>query len=139
MTNALLDNDMLCPECESRVKSLEKLKPDEDRRERCKKYVDEMMQASKEAAEQEKKEQEAEEERLRISEEKRKAAAEAEAIKKEEGEGEKKEDKPDEKAVEPKKEDEELFPARPEEVRPFCSPAISSICADDPPRDAADP
>ncbi|GJN88012.1 hypothetical protein Rhopal_000967-T1 [Rhodotorula paludigena] len=116
VTNALLDNDMLCPECESRVKSLEKLKPDEDRRERCKKYVDEMMQASKEAAEQEKKEQEAEEERLRISEEKRKAAAEAEAIKKEEGEGEKKEDKPDEKAVEPKKEDEELFPARPEEI-----------------------
>ncbi|TNY23370.1 DWNN domain-containing protein [Rhodotorula diobovata] len=76
VTNALLDNDMLCPECETRVKSLEKLKPDDERRERCKKYVEETLEASKEAMEQEKKERKAEEERLRAAEEKRKKAEE---------------------------------------------------------------
>jgi protein MPE1 len=48
VTNALIDNDMLCPECETRVKSVEKLKPDEGRRERVKKYIEEMVELSKE-------------------------------------------------------------------------------------------
>ncbi|BGP37349.1 Protein mpe1 [Rhodotorula kratochvilovae] len=118
VTNALLDNDMLCPECETRVKSLEKLKPDEDRRERCKKYVDDTLEASKEAAEQEKQAREAEEERLRSAEEKRKKAeADAAAVKKEEGvDGEDKEATPAAQVEDVKKEDEELFPERAPEI-----------------------
>lgn len=53
VTNALIDNDMLCPECETRVKSVEKLKPDEGRRERVKKYIEEMVELSKEEEENE--------------------------------------------------------------------------------------
>lgn len=119
VTNALLDNDMLCPECETRVKSLEKLKPDDERRERCKKYVEETLEASKEAMEQEKKERKAEEERLRAAEEKRKKAEEeAAAVKKEEGaDGETKEATPAAQQDEVKKEEEELFPERAPEVR----------------------
>ncbi|KPV76905.1 uncharacterized protein RHOBADRAFT_51889 [Rhodotorula graminis WP1] len=118
VTNALLDNDMLCPECETRVKSLEKLKPDDDRRERCKKYVEETLEASKEALEQEKKEREAEEERLRLAEEKRKKAeAEAAALKKEEGaDGEGDDVKPAVQLDEVKKDDDELFPERAPEI-----------------------
>lgn len=121
VTNALLDNDMLCPECETRVKSLEKLKPDDDRRDRCKKYVEETLEASKEALEQEKKEREAEEERLRLAEEKRKKAEEeAAALKKEEGADREDEDsKPAIKVDEVNKDDDELFPERAPEVRPL--------------------
>ncbi|BGP00908.1 Protein mpe1 [Rhodotorula toruloides] len=115
VTNALLDNDMLCPECETRVKSLEKLKPDEGRRERVTKYVDEMMQASKEAAEEERKKLEAEEEQRKSAEAKRKAEEEAAAEKAAEN-GENGEEKEAVKEEDVKKEEEELFPAKPEEI-----------------------
>ncbi|SCZ92493.1 BZ3500_MvSof-1268-A1-R1_Chr5-2g07911 [Microbotryum saponariae] len=46
--NALSDNDLLCPECETRIKSFEKLKPDSERRERVKKYIEDVVEASKE-------------------------------------------------------------------------------------------
>ncbi|KAM0792848.1 hypothetical protein ACM66B_002613 [Microbotryomycetes sp. NB124-2] len=49
--NALIDNDKLCPECETRIKSLDKLKVDEERRERVKKYIDDVVEASKEVKE----------------------------------------------------------------------------------------
>ncbi|GAA6043057.1 hypothetical protein JCM8097_005138 [Rhodosporidiobolus ruineniae] len=119
VSNQLLDNDLLCPECETRVKSLDKLKPDEDRRTRCKAYVDEMLEASKERAEEEKKEREAEEERMKAAQEKAAQqtaeAAAAASAKKEAEEGEKKEGEV--KGVEPvKTEEEELFPAKPEEI-----------------------
>lgn len=42
-----MDNDMLCPECESRIKNVDKLKPDEPRRERVRKYIEDVVQASK--------------------------------------------------------------------------------------------
>jgi hypothetical protein len=109
---------MLCPECETRVKSLEKLKPDEDRRERAKKYVDEMLESGKELAEQEKKEREAEEEREKAAQEKA-AAAKAEAekaageVKKEEG------GTPEVKEEAVEEDEKELFPVKPEEVRFF--------------------
>ncbi|GAA5873965.1 hypothetical protein JCM3774_004053 [Rhodotorula dairenensis] len=119
VSNALLDNDMLCPECETRIKSLEKLKVDEDRRERAKKYVDETVAASKEAAEEERKKIEAEEERRKAIEAKKKAedeaaaAAAADAAAKEGDAGDK---KPDVKEEDVKPSEEELFPARPEEI-----------------------
>ncbi|GAA5895226.1 cleavage polyadenylation factor subunit MPE1 [Sporobolomyces salmoneus] len=124
VSNALLDNDMLCPECETRVKNLEKLKPDEGRRERAKKYVEEMVEASKEAAELEKAEREREEERRRKEEEKKREEAEKEAaangidIK---AELEIKNEEPTpvkEENVEVVKgeEQEELFPAKPQEI-----------------------
>ncbi|GAA5857374.1 hypothetical protein JCM8547_002249 [Rhodosporidiobolus lusitaniae] len=115
VSNALLDNDMMCPECESRVKSLEKLKPDEDRRERAKKYVDQMVEASKERAEQEKKEHEEQEERLRVEQEKRKAREAEEAAEKER-EAEAAKDAEPKKEAEVKKDEEELFPVKPEEI-----------------------
>ncbi|GAA6000578.1 hypothetical protein JCM10207_004559 [Rhodosporidiobolus poonsookiae] len=118
VSNALLDNDMLCPECETRVKNLDKLVPDEGRRERCQVYVDEMVQASKEAAEQEKEQREADEARRKAEEEKRKAAAlEAAGV-----EDEKKDVKEEEEEKKPEPEqkkendDEELFPAKPQEI-----------------------
>ncbi|GAA5884932.1 hypothetical protein JCM6882_007156 [Rhodosporidiobolus microsporus] len=121
VSNQLLDNDMLCPECETRVKNLDKLKPDEDRRERCKTYVDEMVEASKARAEQEKKEREEEEERLKAAQEKAAAAAAAKAA--EEGadaegqEGGKGEETAVKQEDGVKQEgDEELFPAKPEEI-----------------------
>lgn len=46
--NILLDNDFLCPECESRIKNLGKLVVDSGRRERAKLYIDEMVEASRE-------------------------------------------------------------------------------------------
>ncbi|SCV72533.1 BQ2448_4070 [Microbotryum intermedium] len=46
--NALSDNDLLCPECETRIKSFEKLKPDVDRREKVQKYIQDVVEASKE-------------------------------------------------------------------------------------------
>jgi protein MPE1 len=49
ITKYLTEHDFVCPECESKVKSLEKLKPDEDRRQRVADYVQEMVHASKEA------------------------------------------------------------------------------------------
>lgn len=49
--NALADNDMLCPECESRIKNLDKLVVDTGRRERAKAYIAEMVEASKEVVE----------------------------------------------------------------------------------------
>ncbi|KWU45677.1 DWNN-domain-containing protein [Rhodotorula sp. JG-1b] len=118
VSNALLDNDMLCPECETRIKSLEKLKVDEDRRERAKKYVDETVAASKEAAEEERKKIEAEEERRRAAEAKKKAEDEAAAAAAdaEAKDGEKADKKPEIKEEDLKPNEEELFPARPEEI-----------------------
>ena len=49
--NSLADNDMLCPECESRIKNLNKLVVDDGRRERVKAYIDEVVEASKEVEE----------------------------------------------------------------------------------------
>ncbi|POY70066.1 hypothetical protein BMF94_6928 [Rhodotorula taiwanensis] len=118
VTNALLDNDMLCPECETRIKSLEKLKEDDDRRERAKKYVDETVAASKEAAEEERKKVEAEEERRKALEAKKKAedeaasaAADADKIDGDKSDVQKKGTEDDQKANE-----DELFPVRPQEI-----------------------
>lgn len=118
LSNALLDNDMLCPECETRIKSLEKLKVDEDRRERAKKYVDETVAASKEAAEEERKKVEAEEERRKAAEAKKKAEDEAAAaVDAEKKESEKADaTKQDGAEDDAKPNEDELFPARPEEV-----------------------
>lgn len=44
----LSSNASLCPECESKVKNVSQLKPDEERRKRVTEYVDEMVRASKE-------------------------------------------------------------------------------------------
>jgi len=41
----------MCPECETKIKNVSQLKPDEERRARVKDYVDEMVQSSKEGAE----------------------------------------------------------------------------------------
>ena len=126
VSNALLDNDMLCPECETRIKSLEKLKVDEDRRERAKKYVDETVAASKEAAEEERKKIEAEEERRRAAEAKKKAEDEAAAAAAdaEAKDGEKADKKPEIKEEDLKPNEEELFPARPEEVSLSSEPVL---------------
>ncbi|KAK4049419.1 Protein mpe1 [Microbotryomycetes sp. JL201] len=51
ITNSLIDNDKLCPECETRVKNLDKLKKDEVRREKVKKYIDDVVEASKDVKE----------------------------------------------------------------------------------------
>ncbi|BGP13379.1 hypothetical protein JCM10213_009222 [Rhodosporidiobolus nylandii] len=115
VSNALLDNDMLCPECETRVKNLDKLKPDEDRRERAQKYVDEMVEASKARAEEERKEQEAQEEQRKAEEEKVKAAAAAAGDKKD-GADEEKQEEPSAEDDAAKDEEAELFPAKPEEI-----------------------
>ncbi|GAA97829.1 uncharacterized protein L969DRAFT_77888 [Mixia osmundae IAM 14324] len=40
-------NSMICPECESKVKGLDALKPDEDRRTRVKEYIAEMVEQSR--------------------------------------------------------------------------------------------
>ncbi|GAA5870741.1 hypothetical protein JCM16303_001571 [Sporobolomyces ruberrimus] len=124
VSNALLDNDMLCPECETRVKNLEKLKPDEGRRERAKKYVDEMVEASKEAAEREKAERDRDLERKKKEEEKEKERAEKEAASngvdiKVELDAKKEDSTPDvkEESVKTEKEEQdELFPAKPQEI-----------------------
>lgn len=56
--NYLSENDFVCPECESKIKSLKNLVKDEDRRERAKKYLEDTLQASKAAGEAEKAEKE---------------------------------------------------------------------------------
>ena len=45
--NYLSENDFVCPECESKIKSLKNLTKDEDRRERAKKYLEDTLKASK--------------------------------------------------------------------------------------------
>lgn len=42
---------MLCPECESKIKNLEKLTVDKGRRERVKVYIEEMVESSREVVE----------------------------------------------------------------------------------------
>lgn len=137
VSNALVDNDMLCPECETRVKNLERLKPDDDRRERAKRYVDEMVEASKEAAELEKAERERDQERRRKEAEKDKEKLDKEAA----AAGGDVTSEGGAEAVEPKKEDEstpvpdvkgedqeELFPPKPQEVNanpPFVRVLVS--------------
>ncbi|GAA6007885.1 hypothetical protein JCM11491_006524 [Sporobolomyces phaffii] len=124
VSNALLDNDMLCPECETRVKNLDKLKPDDARRERAQKYVDEMVEASKEAAELEKAERERDLERRKKEEDKEREKLEKEAaanggdVKTEGDASAKAETKPVvEEPVKTEKDDqEELFPAKPQEI-----------------------
>jgi protein MPE1 len=54
--NYLSENDFVCPECESKIKSLKNLVKDEDRRERSKKYLEDMLKASKEVGDAEQKE-----------------------------------------------------------------------------------
>ncbi|GAA5924584.1 cleavage polyadenylation factor subunit MPE1 [Sporobolomyces koalae] len=122
VSNALLDNDMLCPECESRVKNLEKLKPDEGRRERAKKYVEEMVEASKEAAELEKAEREKEEERKKKEQEKEREKLGIKDEDPEQTPGDSAEVKAEPEEVKPEKvktekeEAEELFPEKPQEI-----------------------
>ncbi|KAK4056304.1 Protein mpe1 [Microbotryomycetes sp. JL221] len=48
--NSLIDNDKLCPECETRIKNFDKLKIDQDRRDRVKKYIDDVVEASRDVA-----------------------------------------------------------------------------------------
>lgn len=139
---------MLCPECETRVKNLEKLKPDEGRRERAKKYVEEMVEASKEAAEMEKAEREREQERKKKEEEKEREKLEKEAaangidlnaqpeVKKEEV-VEVKEEPLDTKKDE--QEQEELFPAKPQEVSFLFRFLTTSFSRANPRRFASDP
>jgi protein MPE1 len=100
--NALVDNDMLCPECETRIKNVDKLTADEGRRERVKGYIEEMVEASKEEVVMEVVAEVNEEERVK-----------GEDVKKEEGaeEGAAEEVKADVKA-----EPDELFPVIKEEV-----------------------
>ena len=52
--NYLSENDFVCPECESKIKSLKNLTKDEDRRERAKKYLEDTLKASKATADAEK-------------------------------------------------------------------------------------
>lgn len=52
--NYLSENDFVCAECESKVKSLKQLVKDEDRRERAKKYLEDTLKASKALADKEK-------------------------------------------------------------------------------------
>lgn len=56
--NYLSENDFVCPECESKIKSLKNLVKDEDRRERAKKYLEDTLKASKAIGEAEKAEKE---------------------------------------------------------------------------------
>lgn len=104
---------------------MEKLKPDEGRRERAKKYVEEMVEASREAAEQEKVERERDQERRKKEEEKEREKLEKEAIAngvdiKPEVDQAAKQESADVKEEQPVKteqqEQEELFPAKPQEV-----------------------
>lgn len=48
ITKYLQAHSFVCPECESKVKSVAQLKPDEDRRQRVSEYIEEMLQASRE-------------------------------------------------------------------------------------------
>lgn len=52
--NYLSENDFVCRECESKIKSLKQLVKDEDRRERAKKYLDETLKKSKALGDKEK-------------------------------------------------------------------------------------
>lgn len=63
ITKYLKTHSFVCSECESKVRSLDALKPDEDRRKRVLEYVDEIVRASKENAQEEEKEKEKEHER----------------------------------------------------------------------------
>lgn len=56
--NYLSENDFVCPECESKIKSLKNLVKDEDRRERAKKYLEDTLKASKAVGDAEKAEKE---------------------------------------------------------------------------------
>lgn len=51
--NYLSENDFVCRECESKIKSLKQLVKDLDRRERAKKYLDDMLNKSKALGEKE--------------------------------------------------------------------------------------
>lgn len=53
--NYLSENDFVCPECESKIKSLKILVKDEDRRARAKQYMEDTLKASKALGEAEKK------------------------------------------------------------------------------------
>nr|ODO00886.1 protein MPE1 [Cryptococcus depauperatus CBS 7855] len=53
----LLENDFECPNCESKVPSLDKLKPDEALRDRSKRYVDSELEKNKDAKDEEKDEE----------------------------------------------------------------------------------
>ncbi|KAM0746093.1 DWNN-domain-containing protein [Meredithblackwellia eburnea MCA 4105] len=80
--NALGDNDMLCPECESRVKNLSKLGVDEGRRERVNKYIEEIVNASREIKEEEEgEEEEAEEGEAKEQEGESRVKQESEGVK----------------------------------------------------------
>lgn len=48
ITKYLQAHSFVCPECESKVKTLAQLKPDEDRRERVSAYIEDLVQASRE-------------------------------------------------------------------------------------------
>ncbi|KAL7005028.1 Protein mpe1 [Cystobasidiomycetes sp. EMM_F5] len=48
--NYLSENDFVCPQCESKIKSLKNLVRDEDRRARAKQYLEDTLKASKDAA-----------------------------------------------------------------------------------------
>lgn len=110
---------MLCADCETRIKNVNKLVDDVGRRERVKKYIEEMVEASKEQEEE---------------------VVELDEVKQDEGaaEGENKSEEKDKeneaspavegaKPVEPTKVgEEELFPVKPEEVRVDFCPAASS-------------
>lgn len=56
ITKYLQAHSYVCPECESKIKSLAQLKADEDRRTRVSEYIEEMVQASRETKEREKQE-----------------------------------------------------------------------------------
>ena len=53
--NYLSENDFVCPECESKIKSLKNLVKDEDRRSRAKQYLEDTLKASKAVGDAEKK------------------------------------------------------------------------------------
>jgi protein MPE1 len=53
--NYLSENDFVCPECESKIKSLKILIKDEDRRTRAKQYLEDTLKASKAVGDAEKK------------------------------------------------------------------------------------
>lgn len=48
--NYLLDNDFVCPECESKIKSLDLLVKDEERRKRVREFKEQVMKKKKELA-----------------------------------------------------------------------------------------
>ena len=67
--NYLSENDFVCPECESKIKSLKNLIKDEDRRTRAKQYLDDMLKASRAQTEIEKAEADGDGENARSEEE----------------------------------------------------------------------